>query len=128
MIYPAPEIVQDTTEGGYIFLTEEFNYNDTAYTTNNYYPGTIVELTDKGALRDQNCVRVLINPVQFNPVNKDCMVYYELQITLTFNNPSGSINKDVGIFNEVVGNTLINYESNGLNASVSCGAGLDNIC
>jgi len=33
---------------------------------------------------------------------------------------------DVGILNEVAGNTLINYNSNGMNASVSCGAGLDN--
>ena len=31
----------------------------------------------------------------------------------------------MGIFNEVVGNTLINYNSNGLNASVNCGAGLE---
>ncbi|MCD4698218.1 MAG: hypothetical protein K8S16_18490 [Bacteroidales bacterium] len=69
---------------------------------------------------------MLLYPVQFNPVKKTIKAYSDFQITLTFNNPSGSINKDVGIFNEVVGNTLINYNSNGLNASVNCGAGLDN--
>jgi len=71
---------------------------------------------------------VLLYPVQFNPVQKKIKAYSKLKGTLTFSNPTDSINKNVGIFSEVVGNTLINYESSGMNASVSCGDGLDNIC
>jgi hypothetical protein len=66
----------------------------------------------------------LFYPVQFNPVDKEILAYSRAKITLTFSNASSTIRKNVGIFNEVIGNTLINYNSNGLNASVSCGAWL----
>ncbi len=127
-IYPAPELVPDTIAGGGIALVEQFAYNRTAYETDEYFPGYSAETIDKGAIRAQNVVRVLLYPVHFNPVKKTIKTFSNFQVTLTFNNPSGSINNDVGIFNEVVGNTLINYNSNGLNASLSCGAGTDNIC
>ncbi|MCD4664609.1 MAG: hypothetical protein K8R68_04995, partial [Bacteroidales bacterium] len=123
-IYPAPELVPDTIAGGGIALIEQFAYNRTAYETDGWFPGTVAETIDKGAIRAQDVVRVLFYPVQFNPVKKEIWAYSKVKFTLTFINASGSIQKDVGIFNEVVGNTLINYNSNGLNASVSCGAGL----
>lgn len=125
-IYPAPELVPDTTAGGAIALVEQFAYNRTAYETDAWFPGNVAETVDKGAIRAQNVVRVVLYPVQFNPVKKTINTYSEIQVSLSFYNTSGSVNNDVGIFNEVVGNTLINYESNGLNASVSCGAGLEN--
>nr|NQU90932.1 hypothetical protein [Bacteroidota bacterium] len=123
-IYPAPELVPDTIEGGAVALIEEFTYNRTAYETNAYFPGILAEAIDKGAIRDQNCIRVLMYPIQFNPVTKTVNAFSKFRFTLTFKNPIGEINEDVGIFNEIVGNSLINYQSNGLNASVSCGAGL----
>ena len=126
-IYPAPELVPDTTAGGAIALIEQFAYNRIAYETDAWFPGYSAETVDKGAIRDQNVVRVMFYPVQFNPVKKEIWAYSKVKFTLTFINASGSIQKDVGIFNEVVGNTLLNYNSNGLNASVSCGAGLENI-
>jgi hypothetical protein len=123
-IYPTPELVPDTLTGGAIALVEEFLYDTTAYNTDDWLPGTLAETVDKGAIRNQEVVRVLFYPVQFNPVDKEILAYSKAKITLTFSNASGTIRKNVGIFNEVVGNTLINYNSNGLNASVSCGAGL----
>ena len=126
-IYPAPELVPDTMTGGAIAIVEQFSYDSTAYSTDDWFPGTVAETIDKGAIRDQNLVRVLFYPVQFNPVDEEIWAYSKVKVTLTFNNPSGNVNSDVGIFNEVVGNTLINYNSNGLNVSVSCGAGLENL-
>jgi len=124
-IYPAPELVPDTIAGGGIALVEQFAYNRTAYETDAMFPGIFAETIDKGAVRAQHVIRVVLYPVQFNPVKDIIKAYSDFQITLTFNNPSGPVNNDVGIFNEVVGNTLINYQSNGLNASVNCGAGLE---
>jgi hypothetical protein len=124
-IYPAPELVPDTIAGGGIALVEQFAYNRSAYETDDMFPGYVGEAIDKGAIRDQHVVRIVLYPIQFNPVKDIVKAYSNFEITLTFNNPVGQINEDVGIFNEVVGNTLINYNSNGLNASVSCG--LDNI-
>ncbi|MFW5700608.1 MAG: C25 family peptidase propeptide domain-containing protein, partial [Cyclobacteriaceae bacterium] len=123
-IYPAPELVPDTLTGGAIALVEEFSCDTTAYNTDDWLPGTLAETIDKGAIRDQNVVRVLFYPVQFNPLDKEILAFSKAKITLAFYNSSGSIQKNAGFFNEVVGNTLINYNSNGLNASVSCGAGL----
>ncbi len=125
-VYPAPELVPDTTEGGAIALVEEFAYNRDFYNTDTWFPGEVIEAVDKGAIRAQDVVRVLFYPISFNPVKKEIWAYSQAKVTLTFMNASGSIQKNVGIFNEVVGNTLINYNSNGLNASVSCGAGLEN--
>lgn len=124
-IYPAPELVPDTVEGGAIALVEQFAYNRTAYETDSYFPGYIAEVIDKGAIRAQNVVRILFYPVQFNPVKHEAWIYSKVHVGLTFYNSNGSINNDVGIFNEVIGNTLINYNSNGLNASISCGVGFD---
>jgi hypothetical protein len=123
-IYPAPELVPDTLTGGAIALVEAFSYDSAAYSTDDWLPGTVAETIDKGAIRDQNVVRILFYPVQFNPVDKEILAYSRAKITLTFSNASSTIRKNVGIFNEVIGNTLINYNSNGLNASVSCGAWL----
>ncbi|MBI9039419.1 MAG: hypothetical protein JEY97_14900 [Bacteroidales bacterium] len=121
-IYPAPEYVIDTTDEGYEYYKEEFTYDTAAYLNNEFIIDTLEQLTDKGAIRAQNVIRVLINPIQFNPVTEEVKVFSEMNIKLDFINPTDSINKNVGIFNEVVGNTIINYQSNGLNASVSCGA------
>ena len=127
-IYPAPRLVLDTTAGGAVALVEQFEYDRDAYETDAWFPGTVAETVDKGAIRAQDVVRVLFYPVQFNPVKKEIWAYSQVKITFTFYNASGSIHKDVGIFNEVVGNTLINYNSNGLNASISCRAGFENNC
>ena len=127
-IYPAPELVPDTTAGGAVALIEEFAYERSAYETDAMFPGIVGEAIDKGAIRAQHVVRVVLYPLQFNPVKKTIKAYSDIEVSLSFYNSNGNIQQDVGIFNEVVGNTLINYESNGMNASVSCGAGLENIC
>jgi len=117
----APEIVEDSTGYGAKFLREEFMYNETAYSENSFFPGTIAETLEKGAVRAQNCIRVFLYPVQFNPVLKEINAYSKMKVTLTFDNPTGPVNENVGIFNEMLGNTMINYISNGLSASLSCG-------
>ena len=117
-IYPAPELVVDTTEG-YTYIKEQFAINEDTYSTDYYFPGYTVELVERGAVRAQHCIRVLLYPVQFNPVDEKIIAYSRMNITMTFEKPSGTINEDVGIFNEVCGHSMINYESNGLNASIS---------
>jgi hypothetical protein len=125
-IYPTPELVADTLESGAIALLEKFAYDSSAYETDAMFPGYVGEAIDKGAIRAQQVIRVVLYPIQFNPVKNLIKAYSDIQVTLTFNNTVGSINNDIGIFNEVAGNTLINYSSNGLNASISCGAGINN--
>jgi len=119
-IYPAPEMVVDTTAQGYEYLAEKFTYDTTCYTTDALFPSSTTELVDKGAFRSQHCIRVVIYPVKFNPMGNQLKVFSDLKIKLTFDNARGSVNEDVGIFNEIAGNTMINYESNGKNTSYNC--------
>ena len=119
-IYPAPKLVADTTANRAVALVEQFEYNREFYESDTWFPCKVIETVDKGAIRAQQVVRVGLYPVKFNPLKKDIWAYSKAKVTLTFLNSTGSINQDVGIFSEVVGNTLINYESNGLNASVNC--------
>jgi len=121
-IYPAPEWVE-VNNGDYTYLEEQFTINSSFYNSDEYFPGYTGELVEKGAVRTQHCIRVKVYPVQFNPVQQQVIAYSRVNIEMTFDNAVGSVNEDVGIFNEVCGNAMINYNSNGLNASVSCGAG-----
>lgn len=83
-IYPAPELVPDTTAGGAVALIEQFYYDRTAYETDAWFPGTVAETIDKGAIRAQDVVRVLFFPVQFNPVKKEIWAYSKANVILTF--------------------------------------------
>jgi len=121
-IYPSPELVE-VQNGDITYLEEQFSINDAAYNTEEYFPDYTYELVEKGAVRSQHCIRVKIYPVQFNPVQEKIKAYSRVNIEMTFENATGSVNEDVGIFNEVCGAAMVNYNSNGLNASVSCGAG-----
>lgn len=120
-IYPAPQLVEVTSPEGYSYLEEQFLINTQLYNTNEYFPGFCGELLDRGAVRAQHCIRVNIYPVQFNPVLQQLIAYSRLYINITFSEVTGQINEDVGFFNEVCGNSMINYNSNGLNASINCG-------
>ncbi|MCK4360094.1 MAG: hypothetical protein KAW92_15405, partial [Candidatus Cloacimonetes bacterium] len=123
-IYPAPELVE-ITENGSTYLEEQFAINTIAYNTDDYFPGYSGELVEKGAVRDQHCIRLRVYPVQFNPVQQKIIAYSKINIEMTFDNAIGSLNKDVGIFNELCGSAMINYNSNGLSASVSSGSNRD---
>nr|NQU93425.1 hypothetical protein [Bacteroidota bacterium] len=119
-IYSAPEMIEDTAQGGgYVYLAEQFTYNTSCYTTDTLYPGYVTELTGKGAFRTQNCIRVLLYPVQYNPVEDQLKIYPDIDVKLTFYNSSGTINENLGIFNEIAGNAMINYQSDGMNASIN---------
>jgi len=123
-IYPAPQCVE-VNNGDIVYMEEQFNINNTFYNTDEYFPGYNGELVEKGAVRSQHCIRIKIYPVQFNPVEQKVIAYSSMNIEMTFENATGSVNEDVGIFNEVCGNAMINYISNGLSASINCGSNRD---
>ena len=123
-IYPAPEWIEHS-KGENSYMEEKFTINNAFYNSDEYFPGYTGELVEKGAVRDQDCIRVKIYPVQFNPVQQQVTAYSRVNVEITFDNAIGSVNNDVGIFNEVCGNAMINYISNGLSASISSGTSRD---
>ncbi|MCR4829612.1 MAG: T9SS type A sorting domain-containing protein [Bacteroidales bacterium] len=61
--------------------------NATTYATNAFYALPLAEVETIGVARNQNLVRVLFNPVQWNPVTNQVVVVREATITLTVNQP-----------------------------------------
>ncbi len=93
-IYPAPELVE-VQNGDITYLEEQFTINSAFYNSDEYFPGYMGELVEKGAVRAQHCIRVKIYPVQFNPVQQQITAYSRQNVKMTFDNAIGSVNNDV---------------------------------
>lgn len=118
-VYPVPAFQEAQDVNGGKFVEEVFSKDATVYANNGYLPGVNAEIVSTGYLRDQKYAEVLIYPVQFNPVTGQITVYTKYDITLSFTNPSTAVNVNTGIFNNVAANTMLNYISSGITASVN---------
>ncbi len=118
-IYPAPDYVEVQDTSGGVYLQEVFFKNETVYAQNTYLPGINAEIISTGYLRGQKYAEVFLWPVQFNPVTQHIDVYTNYEISLNFINPTTDVNVNTGIFNNVVSNTMLNYVSSGIRASIN---------
>jgi tetratricopeptide (TPR) repeat protein len=118
-IYPAPELVEVIHPDSSVSLEESFVYDSIAYQKNQNYPQVTAEIVSTGYLRDQMYAEVFIYPVQFNPVSGNLQVNTSYALTLSFTNPSGPVNENVGIFNNVATNVFLNYVSSGITAKIN---------
>ena len=114
-VYPVPEM-QPNNLG---ILEEVFTINSLAYQQNNLTPAENYVIKETGSLRSQQYITLEIHPIRFNPVSGQLQIATEMEVTLSFANPSTDVNVNVGIFNNVATNTFINYEDNGIKASVN---------
>jgi len=118
-IYPVPDYEEATDQNGGVYVQEVFNKDETAYTQNVYLNGVNAEIVSVGYLRNQKYAEVFLYPVQFNPVNQHIEVYTHYEIILNFVNPTTNVNVNTGIFNNVATNTMLNYVTSGIKASIN---------
>jgi len=118
-IYPVPELVEVQNPDGTVYLEEQFYIDQTAYNTNLNYPQVNAEINSIGYLRDQKYAEVYIYPVQFNPVTQQLQITTNYELTLNFINPTTAVNVNTGIFNNVAANSMLNYISSGITASIN---------
>lgn len=118
-IYPAPELVEVTHPDSSVSVEESFVYDQAAYQQNQNYPQVTAEIASTGYLRDQMYAEVFIYPILFNPVTGNLQVNTNYELTLTFTNPSGPVNENTGIFNNVASNVFLNYVSSGITAEIN---------
>lgn len=118
-IYPVPALQEVQNADGTVYMEEVFTKDAAAYAQNLYLPGVNAEIVSTGYLRDQKYAEVFIYPVQFNPVLGQLTVYKNYQLILSFTNPSTAVNLNTGIFNNVATNTMLNYVSSGIRASIN---------
>jgi hypothetical protein len=114
-VAPAPEFINEKiSDESHPLLAVE---NKSIYSADSFYPGKYAEIIETGYVRSQKVARVAIYPVQFNPVKKAIQVYSDFNITLNFINSKSPVNKETGIFRNMLNHAALNYEPNGLNAS-----------
>jgi len=100
-------------------LQEVFALNSSAYQQNSFAPNARYGVTETGALREQHYVTLEMNPIRFNQVTGQLEVVTEMEVTLTFNNPTTTVNANTGIFNKVATSAFINYEDSGMSTLVN---------
>jgi hypothetical protein len=120
-VYPAPRRVLSRTKSGEPFTTTEFYRNDPLYSQNTFFPPRIAKMTQIAFIRDQRVAQLEVCPLQYNPASGELLFHKRLILRVTFGNGSqgdlagfeepGFIPTDVGPFQSILKNTLLNYES-----------------
>jgi parallel beta-helix repeat protein len=125
-IIPSPKSVKKNLPDGEFSTEEIFEEDKTIYSSSSDFPDKYGEIIETGYCRDQKVARITIYPVQFNPSGKTIKVFTDFNISLSFTNPTSAVNKELGIFRNMMHHAALNYEPNGLSAS-STGNEIDNI-
>lgn len=118
-IYPAPDYIEVQNPDSTVYMQEVYTKNTAVYAQNTYLPGINSEIASTGYIRGQKYAEIFIYPLQFNPVTQHINVYTNYQLTLSFTNPASAVNVNTGIFNNIACNTLLNYTSSGIRASIN---------
>jgi len=112
LVYPVPNIVAGPNFEG----IEEFAFDSVAYTQPHVSGQTAIAVSS-GSLREQNYIEVMVQAVEYDPVSGQLSVTDKVEVTLTFINPQGALQQNVGIFNKVATKAFINYNDTGISAS-----------
>ena len=93
-----------------------FNEDQAVYSCDAFFPSLVAEIGDRGYLRDQRYVQVLVNPVQYNPVTGELKHYHYIKLQVSFSYPRGRLSLSATraeslAFETVLQNTILNYET-----------------
>jgi len=89
----------------------ELSKDYSIYNSGNCYPSANYNCSDIDYFRDQAGVVLTIYPFKFSPANSKLRICSSMTVTLTFSNPSGDINTNLGLFSSVAQEMFINYNS-----------------
>jgi len=90
-------------------MVNSFARDDSLYATSEFYPENIASY-QFDQFRDQHLVEVKLSPIRCSPATGQLEIWQESQVTVRFVNPSGPAQRDVGIFNAMAGQAIINYQ------------------
>jgi gingipain R len=110
-ISPMPEFPKRNGNGQVSY------FKDAAYySRNEMLPGNIVEVKEIAAFRDYRVALVVINPMQYNPAQRNLKVYSEIEFELEYtgynstNNVTRSNPNESRSFEKMYENLILNYE------------------
>jgi len=116
-IYPAPHlVVERDLEGNVTYRGLEFVKDDSVYSSNTFYPGSIAEIGSSGFIRDQRVVQLRFFPFRYNPASGELRHYRRIRVELSFVYPGGGAvlaasAERTDPFNQVLEKSLLNYDS-----------------
>ena len=98
---------------------EELNFalNESIYTTNSYFSNNLISVNKKGLLREVEIANIIINPIEYNPVQNKIRVHHSLEFKLNFINANLELGNDKKqqtfspYFEKIFQTSLSNYHS-----------------
>ncbi|MCK4259958.1 MAG: pre-peptidase C-terminal domain-containing protein [Halanaerobiales bacterium] len=111
-VYPAQAPAPDIAE---FKDTVEFTKDETAYSTNAFYPSELAFVEDEMIVRGHRLLKVVAQPVQYNPVTKELKVYSNLRVKIKYDKPSkvkGEKRLKSEAFDSMLQPLVLNYHSN----------------
>ena len=104
-VFPVSEFVNN----GDGKLIEQFAFDSAAY-TQPCTPKPASFISSSGSFRDQQYVEVTFSPAEFCPLTRQLSMIDKISVTLTFTNPEGDLQQELGIFADVAASAFINYD------------------
>jgi len=95
----------------------EFEYNNITYENNQFINKNIIEIINKGKMREVEIANVNINPINYNPVTNELIIYTNIEFNIYFENANYRETIELKhkyaspYFEAIFQNALINYSS-----------------
>lgn len=111
-LYPAPDW-QVVGSGIDQTVKELFTLDRQAYQQDSFSPRQLVEAGDTGYIRDQAVAQLQLYPAQYNPVSGELKLYRRLVVEVSWDGAGRSASQQDAspVFDEILQNTLLNYDS-----------------
>ena len=92
----------------------EYVKDEKTYSDNAFYPGQFATVSGTTQLRGVNTAAVVFNPVRFNPVTKEVIVYHNIEVEVEFVGGNGEFGDNrlrSPYFDPILQQNLMNYSS-----------------
>ncbi|MHC4154596.1 MAG: C25 family cysteine peptidase [Planctomycetota bacterium] len=124
-VYPAQEILPDIDTNE----IPSFVIDQTTYSTNEFYPSSIVEIGSAVTLRGHRIIPLYVSPIQFNPVTRKIRAYSSIEVRIEYDYPAQTrgieMRLESNAFEDLCENVILNWKSPGAFVERMGVAGID---
>jgi hypothetical protein len=110
LISPVPQVNVTNNVNALPLITEIYEEDPNIYSSSTYYPNENAVERNHAFFVTQEVGRLDVYPIRFNPATSTLEVFDTLIVNVSFEGGSGPVNQDLGLFNAVAHNTIINYD------------------
>ncbi len=92
-----------------VFGFTEKEQDESIYSKSAFWPSEIVSIEEQTLYRGQEVLKLRINPLRYNPINKTLLIYNRIRVRINFYGGKGIPKRD-RLFESVFKSVLINYD------------------